>query len=38
MTNPAEHVEEIEVEPVPEPDEPEDGVIDPSDTYTEGQS
>lgn len=25
-------VEEIEVEPVPEPDVPEDGVIDPADT------
>jgi hypothetical protein len=34
MTEP----EEIDVEPVPEPDEPEDGAIDPADTYTEGQS
>lgn len=29
-------VEEIEVADVPEPDEPEDGVIDPTDTYREG--
>ena len=32
----AEHVDEIEVEPVDEPVEPEEGVIDPGDTYTEG--
>lgn len=32
MTDP----QEIEVEPMPEPDEPDEGVIDPDDTYTEG--
>ena len=31
-----EHVEEFDVGQVPEPDEPEDGDIDPADTYTEG--
>lgn len=30
------HVEEFDVPEVPEPDEPEDGVIDPDDTYVEG--
>lgn len=29
-------VEEIEVDPVDEPEQPEEGVIDPDDTYTEG--
>jgi len=29
-------VQEIEVESVPEPDAPEEGVIDPDDDYTEG--
>ena len=29
-------VEEIEVQPVPEPDVPEEGVIEPADDYTEG--
>ncbi|WP_262403450.1 hypothetical protein [Actinomadura sp. CNU-125] len=29
-------VEEIDVPPIPEPDEPEEGVLDPDDTYTEG--
>lgn len=32
----AELVEEIEVQPVADPDEPEAGVIDPADDYTEG--
>ena len=31
-----EHVEQINVENVPEPATPEEGVIDPDDTYTEG--
>jgi hypothetical protein len=30
-------VDEVKVPPVPEPDEPEEGVIDPADTYTEGR-
>ena len=29
-------VDEMHVPPVPEPDEPEEGVIDPADTYVEG--
>jgi hypothetical protein len=29
-------IEDIEVPHVPEPPVPEDGVIDPTDTYTEG--
>jgi hypothetical protein len=29
-------VEEIDVLELPEPDEPEEGVIDPADTYREG--
>jgi hypothetical protein len=29
-------VEEIDVLDLPEPDEPDDGVIDPADTYREG--
>jgi len=36
--DPDELVEEIEVEPVAEPDEPEQGLIDPADEYTEGNS
>mgnify|MGYP001558511949 CR=1 FL=1 len=35
MAEPA-GIEDIEVEPVPEPDEPEEGLIDPADSYTEG--
>lgn len=31
-------VEELEVEVVPEPDEPEEGEIDPADSYTEGRA
>lgn len=31
-------VEEIDVLELPEPDEPEEGVIDPADTYIEGRS
>ena len=31
-------VQEIEVESVPEPDAPEEGVIDPADTYREGHA
>lgn len=34
--DPAGLVEVIEVPPVPEPDEPDPGVIDPADDYTEG--
>lgn len=34
--DPAELVEEIEVEPVAEPEEAEQGVIDPADNYAEG--
>jgi len=30
------HVEDIDVEAVPEPDAPEEGVIDLGDDYTEG--
>lgn len=30
-------VEEIEVPDVPEPETPEEGVLDPTDTYTEGR-
>jgi hypothetical protein len=29
-------VEEFEVPEVPEPDQPEDGVLDPGDTHVEG--
>lgn len=29
-------IDDIEVEPVAEPDTPEEGVIDPADTYAEG--
>lgn len=29
-------IEEIEVIPIPEPDVPDPGVIDPADTYYEG--
>lgn len=29
-------VEEIEVQPVPEPETPEEGDLDPADTYREG--
>lgn len=35
-TNEEQHVEEFDVPEVPESDEPEDGVIDPDDTYVEG--
>ncbi|GAA2298227.1 hypothetical protein GCM10010402_66020 [Actinomadura luteofluorescens] len=31
-------VQDIEVEPVDEPDEPEEGDLDPADTYTEGDA
>lgn len=31
------HIEDITVEQVPEPDEAEAGVVDPADDYTEGQ-
>lgn len=37
MSEPA-GVEEIEVAHVPEPGEPEEGLIDPADIYTEGAS
>lgn len=30
--------EDIDVEPVPEPPEPDDGVVDPADDYTEGEA
>ena len=37
MTEPIEPgVEDIDVPDVPEPESPEEGVIDPADTYTEG--
>ncbi|MFV2172358.1 hypothetical protein ACFHW2_11750 [Actinomadura sp. LOL_016] len=29
-------IEEIDVQPIPEPAELEEGVLDPTDTYTEG--
>jgi hypothetical protein len=32
----AEGIEEIQVVRLPEPEEPEDGVIDPDDTHVEG--
>ncbi len=35
MAEPA-GIEEFEVAHVPEPDEPEEGLIDPADIYTEG--
>lgn len=35
MAEPA-GIQDIEVAHVPEPDEPDEGLIDPSDTYTEG--
>ena len=31
-----EAIEEIDVEPVPEPDTPDEGELDPDDTYAEG--
>lgn len=31
-----EQVEVIDVQPVPEPEQPEDGVFDPDDTHREG--
>ncbi|GAA2092258.1 hypothetical protein [Actinomadura alba] len=36
MTEPNEGVEEIDVPEVPEPAQPEEGVIDPADTHVEG--
>jgi hypothetical protein len=37
MSEPQEpDVEEIDVDPVPEPDTPDEGVIDPDDDYREG--
>jgi hypothetical protein len=33
-----EDLEEIEVEPLEEPGEPDPGAIDPDDTYTEGRA
>jgi hypothetical protein len=29
-------IEDIDVEPVAEPEQPDEGVLDPADTYTEG--
>jgi len=37
MTEPELDVMEIEVEPVPEPDVPDEGERDSADTYTEGR-
>ncbi|GLZ03942.1 hypothetical protein Acsp03_14080 [Actinomadura sp. NBRC 104412] len=36
MAEPERDVEEIDVPYLPEPDEPDEGFIDPEDTYTEG--
>jgi hypothetical protein len=30
-------VDEVNVPPVPEPDVPDEGFVDPADTYTEGR-
>ena len=39
MSEPTEPgVEEFDVDEVPEPDAPEEGVIDPDDDYTEGDA
>lgn len=33
---PEPEIDQIDVSPVPEPDQPDEGELDPADTYTEG--